>query len=127
LQKQDALMNLGFLSKRVGKILTDVGSPMVLVCQSPTPYNPHQPDVPAFVEYECNGVITGPKRKRGEKRSSEDYQSIRVLLRADNLPDDVEPSAGDRLIIEGVSWNIVGNDPVKPANRHILHKLECKP
>jgi hypothetical protein len=130
-------MNLAFLSKRVGKILADVGCPMTLRCQVEGPYNPHEPDAPTFEEYECNGVITGPRRGRSAGRTggvssyvtsdTEGTNTIRVLLRADNLPESVEPAAGDLLIIEGVTWNVVENSPVKPANRHIMHKLVCKP
>jgi hypothetical protein len=130
-------MNLSFLSKRVGKILADVGCPMVLKCRVDSSYNPYEENLVSFVEYECAGVITGPVRRRASGRTgglssyvtqdTEDLQSIRVLLRADVLPNGVEPASGDLLVIDGVTWTITANNPVKPANRHIMHKLECKP
>jgi hypothetical protein len=130
-------MNLGFLAKRVGKILSDVGCPMILRRQIAVPYNPHEIAEAEFEEYSCAGVITSPSRGRKADRSSisssyvssstEGSSEIRILMRADILPEGIEPASGDQVIIEGVIWNVVQNNPVKPAGKHIMHKLVCKP
>jgi hypothetical protein len=126
-------MKLDFLTARIGTILKDVGCPMTLRRQVSVPYNPHDIQDPTYEEYPCAGVLTNPAKGRkglhykGEPQGTESNEQIQVLLAADQLPDSVEPAAGDELIIGTKIWTIVQNSPVKPANKHILHKLALKP
>jgi hypothetical protein len=121
-------MKLDFLTKRIGGILKDVGCSMTLRKQVIEPYNPHDIKDPVFEDYACSGVITNPSRQRkGDGQGTEGTGAVQVLLGADQFPDSIEPAAGDALIIDGVTWTVVRNSPVKPANKHIMHKLVLKP
>lgn len=123
-------MNLSFLPKRVGKILSDVGkgNEIVLRRHSHEAYDPYEEapsgGAPAVTEYACSGVIMSPKKGRKEG-GSEQAASCRLLLRADNLP--VTPEPGDTMIVNGVPWTVVKNEPVQPSGKTVLHKLELLP
>ena len=121
-------MNLAFLPRRVGKILSDVGKGNVIVLRRvlAADYNPHEAGFAEgqIVEYPCDGVLMQPRRRR-KKDGSEQDESCRVLLRADTLP--VIPEIGDTLVINGENWTIVQNSPVKPAGACIMHKVEVRP
>ena len=128
-------MNLSFLGSRVGKIIADVGLPMILRKQLPSEYNPYEEQGdPGFAEHACQGVITSPRRSRkygGVEASirkyggTEELAQMHVLLRADNLL--VEPAPGDKLVVSGEEWTVMKNDKVSPAGKAVLHKLELRP
>lgn len=121
-------MNLSFLPKRVGRILSDVGkfNEMELRRPSATEYDPYKAEghSPEFRAYPCEGVLSQLKKKR-LSGGTEQIEVQGVLLRADNL--EVTPEVGDTLVINGVIWSVIDCKTVKPTGVSVLHKLEVSP
>jgi hypothetical protein len=119
------VVTLSFLPRRVGRLISDLGIGMTLRKQTEREYNPHDDQTdPAFTDYPCAGIIAGPTRRR-KIGGSEETDGMKVLLRADGLA--VVPAPGDKIVIDGIEWTIARNDMVRPAGKHILHKLELRP